>query len=110
MHPYARAFYKSRAWERCRASYIANRRGIDGGLCEVCHREPGYIVHHRMAITPENINDPDITLCWDNLQYVCKACHDKIHHYCGRAKGGCRYVFDEDGNPVPMPGAAAEDG
>ena len=98
---YARSFYKSSAWQLCRASYIAERQSIDGGLCERCHHALGYIVHHKVTITPNNINDPMITLNHDNLEYLCKACHDEIHGYCGNQKEKPRCEFDEKGNPVP---------
>ena len=100
-HDYARAFYKSSAWQLCRASYIAERQSVDGGLCEQCHHALGYIVHHKVPITPNNINDPMITLNHDNLEYLCKACHDEIHGYCGNQKEKPRCEFDENGNPVP---------
>ena len=77
-HDYARTFYKSKAWARCRASYIAERQGIDGGLCERCHKALGYIVHHKVHITPANISNPDVTLNHDNLQYAWQA----LHTYC----------------------------
>ena len=98
---YAKSFYKSRAWARCRASYIAERQSVDGGLCERCRKALGYIVHHKVAITPANINDPEVTLNHDNLQYLCKACHDEIHGYCGNQKEKPRCEFDEKGNPIP---------
>jgi len=100
-HDYARSFYKSRAWQLCRASYIAERQSVDGGLCERCHRQPGYIVHHEVHITPANISNPDVTLNHDNLEYVCKACHDEAHGYCGNQKEKPRCEFDEKGNPIP---------
>ena len=100
-HDYARSFYKSKAWARCRASYIAERQSIDGGLCERCHHALGYIAHHKVAITPANINDPEVTLNHDNLEYLCKACHDEVHGYCGNQKEKPRCEFDENGNPVP---------
>ena len=61
MREFATAFYKSKAWQRCRAGYIAYRRGVDGGLCEICGDQPGYIVHHKTHLTPQNINDANIT-------------------------------------------------
>lgn len=99
MREFARAFYKSRAWQQCRAGYIAQRRSIDGGMCEVCHEVPGYIVHHKQHITPLTINDQDVTLNWNNLQYVCKHCHDVEHGYCEQSKAS-RVKFDADGNPI----------
>lgn len=102
---YAKAFYASDAWHRCRLGYIRHRRSIDGGLCEECHEQPGYIVHHKKHITQRTLNDPDITLAFDNLEYVCKACHDKLHNYCGReCSRDQRIVFDAKGNPIPVRG------
>jgi 5-methylcytosine-specific restriction protein A len=69
---YAKKFYKTKAWQKCRSSYIAKVFGI----CEHCEG-PGYIVDHIEEIKPENINDPDITLNHDNLQYLCLSCHNK---------------------------------
>jgi len=100
MREFAKAFYKSKAWQQCRAGYIAYRRGLDGGMCEICQEVPGYIVHHKQHITPHNVNNPDITLSWDNLQYVCKHCHDVEHGYCEQSKPS-RVTFDTDGNPIP---------
>lgn len=87
-------FYQSKAWRKCRAGYIAERRAIDGGLCERCRQVPGYIVHHKVWLTPQNINNPDISLCHDNLEYVCLDCHNRIENesrYC---------LFDDVGNTI----------
>ena len=76
---WAKSFYKSKEWKECREAYIQSVNG----LCERCLKKgivkPGYIVHHIEHLTPENIDDPEITLNWDNLEYVCKECHDKEH-------------------------------
>ncbi len=99
--PWAKAFYSSPAWERCRSSFIAERVLADGGLCENCREEPGYIVHHVNELTPGNINDPDVSLNHANLRYVCKRCHDKEHGvFCESEKD---YFFDGDGNVLPTP-------
>lgn len=102
MKEWAKSFYASEAWHRARLGYIAHRRSIDGGMCEVCHEKPGYIVHHKTELSPMNINDPEITLSMSNLQYVCKDCHDRIHGYCGRAGEDDRrtVLFDAHGDPV----------
>ena len=73
---YARKFYKSKAWQKCRASFIGKRRSIDGGLCEHCGCKQGYIVDHIEEITPDNINNIEITLNHENLQYLCLECHN----------------------------------
>lgn len=93
---FAEAFYKSAAWLHCRAAYIEHVHG----LCERCRR-PGYIVHHKKYLTPENINDPDITLNFDNLEYLCLDCHNAEHGSRGAAvKDGLCFDFSGDLRPV----------
>lgn len=90
MQEYAERFYKSRAWRECRDAYIKSV----GGLCERCLERglytPGEIVHHKKHITPDNIDDPTVTLSWDNLVLVCRNCHGELH-------GGKRCKVDEFG-------------
>lgn len=45
-----------------------------------------------IEITPENINDPMVTLNWDNLRLVCRECHAEKH-----GKKIKRYSVDEYG-------------
>jgi 5-methylcytosine-specific restriction protein A len=94
MKPFARKFYNSKAWKKCRESYIISVHG----MCERCN-SPGYIVHHIEYLTPENINDPNVTLNHDKLEYVCQDCHNKEHHGDSEpiAEG---LIFDEDGNLI----------
>ena len=97
---YAKKFYKSKAWQRCRASFIARRRYKDGGICQHCKDKPGYIVDHIEEISISNIHDPEITLSHDNLQFVCLSCHNTKHF--GNGKGVIRegLSFDKDGNII----------
>ena len=92
MKPYAEKFYKSKAWRQCRDSYAK----AAGGLCERCLAkgifQPGIIVHHKIEITPETIDDPNITLNWNNLEFVCRDCHAELHS--GKTR---RYQVDELG-------------
>lgn len=99
---WAKAFYKSVKWQRCRNAYIQYRIMSDGGLCEECHDKPGYIVHHKAILTPDNITDPEISLNHDNLAYVCKDCHDLFegHGLNKRNKPLC--VFDAEGQPISL--------
>lgn len=104
---YAKAFYRSKKWNNCRTSYISNRILIDGGLCEECHKAAGYIVHHKITLTELNINDADISLNHNNLEYVCKACHDLFegHGLKGRGRSDNNkplFVFDDDGQPISL--------
>jgi len=100
-HTFAKPFYDSHAWQVCRKSYIAERIKIDGGLCEACHSRIGYIVHHKIMIDETNVNDPNITLNHDNLQYVCKFCHDRFDsHFIRTNNKKIRWVFTGDGQPI----------
>lgn len=86
------AFYKSRAWEKCRADYVKKV----GGLCERCLSmgiyNAGKIVHHKKELTPENYKDPSVSLNFDNLMLLCHSCHEQVH------RGMKRYSFDAEGN------------
>lgn len=100
---WAKGFYASEKWRRVRVGYISHRRSIDGGLCEECKERLGYIVHHKEELTPLNISDASISLNQNNLEYVCKQCHDQIHDF-GRARKEERAVwFDDEGNPRRPP-------
>lgn len=91
MKEFAKKFYKSKAWQNTRKAYAASV----GGLCEQCLKhgiyKAGEIVHHKQELSPDNINDTAISLCWDNLQLLCRDCHGKAH---GNVK---RYKVDEMG-------------
>lgn len=77
---FAKAFYGSPAWIGCREAY----KKYKGGLCERCKAKglivPGKIVHHKIYLTPENIWDVDISLNFDNLELLCKNCHEEEHN------------------------------
>lgn len=92
MKEFAKDFYKSKAWQQCRDGYMEKV----GGLCEDCLAKgiykPAEIVHHVKEITPDNINDPNITLSWANLRAVCRECHAMHHGAHDR-----RYKVDELG-------------
>ena len=101
---FARAFYKSKAWETAREACIRRARG----LCEPCLKAgrvvPGEIVHHKVHLTPDNVNDPRISLDQSNLELVCRDCHAKEHPeiYGKSAQNGPRVAFDEFGNVVRL--------
>ena len=64
---YARAFYDSPAWRRTREAYLQSKHYI----CEDCGGAAS-VVHHITYIKPWNVNNPEITLNWDNLKAVCE--------------------------------------
>lgn len=92
MRDFATKLYKSKAWQRTREAYAASV----GGLCERCRAKglvvPGEIVHHKVHLTPENIDKPEVTLSFDNLELLCRECHSKEH-----TKIKKRYVADKFG-------------
>src|SRR5690625_4930843 len=92
----AKRFYNSKAWKKCRQSYISKVHG----LCERCE-QTGTIVHHKEYITIDNINDPDILLNYDNLELLCHSCHNKEHFKKYESIREC-FGFDSEGNLVEV--------
>lgn len=90
---YSYKFYQSKAWEQTRAAYLASVHYI----CERCG-SPAKIVHHKIYISPANIDNIKITLDWTNLEALCQDCHNKEHFGSGSTADGLR--FDRDGNLV----------
>lgn len=97
MQEFARKFYLSKAWRNTR-DYIFRR---DMGLCVRCGR-PGKIVHHKIHLTPQNINNLAITLSEDNLELLCRECHAIEHE--GQAPTAAGLMFDSEGNLVEREG------
>jgi len=97
---FAKGFYDSPAWKGsgrkhgCRDAFLESKHWT----CEDCgHRAT--IAHHKIWLTPANINDPEITLRWDNLKAVCYKCHKSIEH--GNSSGvPAGYAFDSMGNLI----------
>lgn len=71
-------FYHSKQWADCRNAYISQHP-----LCERCEAKglivPAEIVHHKIHLTEDNYRDPSIALNFDNLESVCRDCHNKEH-------------------------------
>jgi len=74
-------FYTTRAWRKSRAAFLSER----GGLCEICLGKglivPATEVHHKIPLTPDNLNDPQITLDHGNLMALCENCHHEQHQH-----------------------------
>lgn len=96
---WAKSFYNSKAWRKCRKAYAESRFL----LCEVCG-EPGVEVHHIQELTPDNISDPSVTLNWANLQLLCHSCHDNTKRPAlTPTRDGL--MFDEAGQLIQRPEA-----
>jgi 5-methylcytosine-specific restriction endonuclease McrA len=71
---FSKLFYKSKEWQKTR-EYILKR---DLYLCVKCGK-PAEEVHHKIKLTPSNMDDVNITMNPDNLVSLCKDCHFKEH-------------------------------
>ena len=69
-------------------------------MCERCYRQgrltPAKVVHHIEWLTPQNIDDPHVSLSYSNFMRVCQDCHAAIH--AGDEES--RVTFDANGNVV----------
>ncbi len=102
MYESIKQFYKSNEWRRCRQSYFKLRKG----LCERCLAQGivqvGDEVHHKKRLTLSNINNPKVTLNYDNLELLCAKCHqdehkdDRTQMFSKR-----RYTVNADGSVIP---------
>ena len=96
---FSKKFYNSKQWIKCRELY---KQSVNG-LCERCLSKGKYVlgdeVHHKIYLSPENINDPHVTLNWDNLELLCAACHSKEHNekYSPLRED---VMFDENGDLI----------
>lgn len=87
---FSRKFYNSGAWVKTSKAYKISKFGI----CEKCGAV-GEEVHHIIPLTPSNINNPAITLNWDNLMLLCRSCHELIEEKAPATIQGI--IFTEDG-------------
>lgn len=92
-------FYKTQAWRRARDAFIETRKALDGGMCQNCGQDLGYIVHHEVWLNDDNVNDYSISLNPRLFRYVCLDCHNKIKNPDEIPLGRVRY--DEYGNVLP---------
>lgn len=79
--------------ERCgRPVYVS---GVNDTLPK--NKRLRYIVHHKIYLTDENVNDDSIAYDWNNLELLCIDCHTTEHHEQPTREG---LMFDGDGNLV----------
>lgn len=73
---FSKSFYNSLKWKNARECYISSKFGI----CERCGKPDAKQVHHKTYLTPDNINNPEISLNPDNFELLCDICHQKEHN------------------------------
>lgn len=82
-HAVIKSFYASEKWVTLRLLLI-NERGNKCNHCkEIIPRSKDLIGHHKVELTPENVNDSMISLNPDLIEIVCFDCHNKIHRRFG---------------------------
>ena len=96
---FSRKFYNSKQWIKCREAFKESKFSI----CERCGM-PGEEVHHKIYLTPENINDPYITLSFENLELLCLSCHSIEHNRTHKEVIREGLMFDNLGNLVENKG------
>ena len=94
------SFYVSWIWRKCRKAFAESK----GNLCERCLArgviEPGskdrpLEVHHKIPLTAENVRDQRVALAWENLELLCKSCHDEE-----RERKAKRWKIGPDGRVI----------
>lgn len=97
MKEYAKDFYKGKQWRNISRLYMERKHYI----CERCGAV-AKICHHKKYITAANINDPAVTLNFDNLEALCQECHNKEHFRKHNTA-----IFDDSGNLTGVKESAA---
>lgn len=95
-------FYRSKEWSEFRQVIIAERTAADGFVYDEITGKPivkayDIILHHKIELTLENVNDASITLNPDNIQVVSFRTHNEIHSRFGR---WTRHIYLVYGSPL----------
>lgn len=82
------AFYTSDEWKEFRQVIIDQRTAADGFVYDEITGKPivkayDIILHHKIELTLENVNDAYISLNPDNIQVVSFRTHNEIHNRFG---------------------------
>ncbi|HBI91192.1 MAG TPA: HNH endonuclease [Terrisporobacter glycolicus] len=93
---FAKHIYKSSKWKKVR-QYIFNKYH---GTCCKCGGVKNLQVHHKIWLTPKNINDMDIVYGEDNLMLLCHDCHALEHLKASPTKEGLK--FNEYGELIKI--------
>lgn len=75
MKEWAAWFYGSDAWKKTRLAYLVKQNYI----CERCGGV-AQMVHHKIYLSEDNINNPELRVSFDNLEALCNTCHQLEHH------------------------------
>lgn len=95
-------FYTSKEWQDFRAVLIAERTRADGFVYDEITGKPivkayDIILHHKIELTLDNVNDANITLNPANIQIVSFKTHNAIHNRFGK---WTRHIYLVYGSPL----------
>lgn len=81
-------FYTSKAWRALLSALKMERVNGEGNvICEYCGkpivRTYDIIGHHKIELTPDNVNDAAVSLNPENIELVHHRCHNYIHDKLG---------------------------
>lgn len=75
-----------------------------GGKCSRCDfiavnkEDFKYLIaHHKIELTEDNVDDPNISLNPDNIEIICHSCHNKEHRRFGNNKKNVYIIY---GSPL----------
>lgn len=68
-------FYNSSIWQKQR-KYKIHQENYRCASCGGVARD----VHHKITLTEANVNGIDVSLNLDNLECLCRRCHNKETH------------------------------
>lgn len=83
-------FYKSKQWFIARTVKTQNANG----RCERCNAV-GEEAHHKIRLTVNNVDDALISLNQENLELLCKDCHNKEHGRFKKKKQNFDILLDK---------------
>lgn len=96
------SFYKSKEWEQFREYVIHKRTADDGFIYDEVTGKPilkkyDIILHHKIVLTEQNVNDASISLNEDNIMIVSHKTHNMLHERFGFQ--GTRHIYLVYGSP-----------
>lgn len=95
---FSKRFYDSKAWKDL-ARLIREKKHF---ICDKCGRPGAHQVHHIIELTPDNINNPSISLNPRNLMLLCNDCHNRLHHRFEQGASSRTYSYDSEGHVVAV--------
>lgn len=99
-------FYTGREWRSFRKALIAGRIGKDGFIRDELTGKPimrdcDMVLHHKVELTLQNVNDRSVSLNPENIMVVTPKSHNEIHNrWGGRLKPYQRKVYLIYGSPL----------